>query len=86
MTSNCHLDSCPFALTDYSDQMQNYGCIPSPFDIITMRVDHGKTWACHSDPSKPCVGAIKTLKEKGLPYEVINKDLITEKDDWSLYV
>ena len=77
--------TCPFAWTEHSEIAQNYGCLPSRFDIIKMRVDHGKTWACHSDPAKPCAGAIRHLKEQGLPYQVIDKVLVTEIDPWHLY-
>lgn len=77
--------SCPFAFTDISEQAQNYGCLPSPYEIINMRVKHGKTWACHSDPTVPCIGAITYLKEHNLPYSVINSDLITEQSNWVVY-
>jgi hypothetical protein len=50
-----------------------------------MRVVHGKTWACHEDTSKPCIGAIKYLKEKSLPYHIIDSKLITEKDEWDQF-
>jgi hypothetical protein len=85
----CNLDSndccCPFAFTEVSEQVQSYGCLPSPFEIINMRVKHGKTWACHDEPTTPCMGAINYLKEKGLPYKVIDTKLITESVDWSIY-
>ena len=78
--------ACPFACTERSEQAQNYGCLPSPFEIVTMRTKHGKTWACHEEPHKPCVGAINHLKKEGLPYNVIDTALLTEQSDWGKYV
>lgn len=83
----CHVDgACPFAFNDISEQVQNLGCPPSPHEIINMRVNHGKTWACHPDTSRPCVGAIECLKEQGLPHKVLDKVFITEQSDWSSIV
>ena len=85
----CDLDSehcsCPFASTDVSAQAQNYGCLPTPYEIIVMRVEHNKTWACHSEPTKPCLGALNFLKENDLPYKIVDPVLVTEADDWSIY-
>lgn len=76
--------ACPFAWwTDESDQAQNYGCLPTPHDIVVMRVHHNKTWACHDNPTTPCVGAINHLKKNNLPYSVC--ELVTEKDNWDEY-
>lgn len=89
MTTGCvdRQDSaCPFAWTEQSEICSNYGCLPSVLDVITMRVEHNKTWACHDDPSVPCVGAIRELKRRGLPYKVVDPDLLTEQSDWHLYV
>jgi hypothetical protein len=81
----CEQVFCPFACTGESEKIQNYGCLPTPQDIVYMRVQHGKTWACHSEPTKACAGAIAQLKSKGLPYTVIDKQLLTESSQWHLY-
>lgn len=78
--------SCPFAFSELSEQAQNYGCLPTPFDIIQMRQKHGRTWACHADPTKPCIGAIQYMKEEGMEYKVINTELLTEGSPWERFV
>ncbi len=77
---------CPFAFTDLSEKIQNYGCLPEPMDIVYMRQEHGKTWACHDDPTKPCAGALMWMKKEGLPFKVIDPILVTEEDDWNQYL
>ena len=75
---NCSTTSCPFAYTDESENIQNLGCLPTPFEIVSMRVLKGKTWACHSDNSKPCVGGLKAVREFGYDNSVIDQQLVTE--------
>ena len=79
----CHIDgSCPFAYSEKSEIAQNYGCLPTPYGIKVMRLQYGKTWACHSNTSKPCQGAIEYLKRNGEDASVIDPQLITEESDW----
>lgn len=86
---SCNLESeeccCPFAFTHASEYIQGLGCLPSPYDIIQMRVKYGKTWACHDEPTVPCVGAINHLKENNMPYKVIDPELLTEQSNWGEY-
>ena len=78
--------ACPFAHTEESEMVQNYGCLPSPLEILSMRIHHGKTWACHSNPEQPCRGAIMRLKELGYDHRVIDPKLVTEDTDWSPFI
>lgn len=86
MTESCEQCSttgaCPFSFTDASEHAQGLGCLPTPYDIVQMRQVHGKTWACHSNPTKPCLGALKFQKERNMECHVIDPELITEKHDW----
>jgi hypothetical protein len=90
MTETCKqcstLGACPFSFTEESEIVQNYGCLPTPYQIIHMRTEHGKTWACHSNPTKPCLGALKYMQEEGIECHVIDPELQTEKTRWDLYV
>jgi len=83
MNKICHKDgSCPFAQTEESEYTQNTGCFAISFwnhgDEIAVR----KTWACHSDTSRPCQGAIRHLKRNNENASVIDPVLITEESDW----
>lgn len=88
MTTGCtdkHDSACPFACTEQSEQATNYGCLPSIGDIITMRTEYQKTWACHDNSAIPCVGAIRALKRRGLPHKVVDPELLTLNSPWHLF-
>lgn len=79
----CHVNgSCPFSFTDESEYAQNLGCLPTPLEIVNMRQIHGKTWACHSDTSRPCAGAMEYMKEKGMKYKQIDPEMLNEESNW----
>ena len=48
--------ACPFAFTDRSEEVQNYGCLPSPFEILKIKSESGHNWSCHDNPNKLCAG------------------------------
>lgn len=82
---NCHKTSCPAAFTDESEHVQGFGCLPSLWDIVQLRIKQNKTWECHSSPGKPCIGAIKYMKERQIECTVI-EPLLTLKHDWEKLV
>ncbi len=49
-------DTCPFACTDASDQAQNYGCLPTPHEILQMKRERGINWSCHDNERSLCAG------------------------------
>lgn len=60
--------SCPFneGMTAEADQAQNYGCLPTGYEIIQMKKRSGQNWACHSDENAVCAGLCHQAK----PYEL----------------
>lgn len=55
---------CPFAFTDESEQAQNYGCLPSPHEIIELKRKTGQNWGCHSNDQKICEGYVSHVKRQ----------------------
>ena len=47
-----------------------------------MAVKHGRKWACHDNPEKPCKGAIQYLAEKKIKVNYLDAPLVTELDNW----
>lgn len=67
----CEGEGCPVNFGNETTEMvYNYGCLPTVPDIIEMRAINGLTWACHGDPTKPCVSGVRLLKNLGLPFKI----------------
>lgn len=79
---SCSTTECPFAYTDLSEEIQNYGCLPTPQEIVNM-ASHKKIWACHTVPTKPCLGAARQLKTLGINAK--GYELLTELSEWDRY-
>lgn len=74
---SCGGDACPVNFGNEDTEIsQNYGCLPSPADIVEMRALHGLTWACHADVSKPCVSGVRLLKSLNLPFKVLQLESV----------
>lgn len=60
--------ACPFndGLTEEASQAQNYGCLPTAGDIVTLKRTSGQNWSCHDDESKVCSGLCHRAKSENL--------------------
>ena len=69
---DCHGDSCPINYGNETTEMsQNYGCLPTPYEIAKMKATEDKTWACHANTEQPCIGGLQLCKSIGLSTKVI---------------
>lgn len=70
---------CPINVTSDKGDMNGNMCLPSYGEAIKWYKDTGKVWACHMNPTKPCLGFLIVAKEQGKRVSV-NKNtvLITE--------
>jgi len=76
--------ACPFNYTSEESQLaSNYGCLPSPKDIIEIFEKTNNIWACHDNPEVPCKGAINYLKNKNLSNQPIKYNKL--EHDWSVH-
>lgn len=72
-------ETCPFAFTDESEMVQNYGCLPTIGDIADMNNTYDVNWACHHDDKKVCSGLAKAFGD-----EYLGKLFTREKFDKNL--
>lgn len=79
-------ECCPFAFTDASEEVQNYGCLPTPYEIIQMKRKSGHNWSCHSNEKVICKGFVdhvKWINENGYVNDL--KDIDTSKGNLISY-
>lgn len=74
-------EGCPCTVTDLSEQISNYGCLPDWNKLVQYYLEGQGIWKCHSQ-NKPCGGLIQTLKMNSIPLDKNNKMLITEDNPW----
>lgn len=73
--------TCPFSYNDEANQAQNYGCLPTRYDIIEMKKKSGHNWACHYDETILCGGFARYLIDERSDLDVKEGGLISY-DDW----
>lgn len=80
MIKKCN--GCPFndMITEEASKIQDYGCLPSQFDIKKWQKETGKNWACHSKPAQICAGLLNHCQENKLTVD-FSKPLITESTE-----
>lgn len=67
--------TCPFAHTDESEEVQAYGCLPSPYEIMQMQ-SKGCNWECHSQENKLCSGLVHHISYMNSYAKDLNKNVI----------
>lgn len=59
-------EHCPFAFTEASETVQNYGCLPTPQDIMQMKARDNINWECHEHAGRLCAGFAVECAERGI--------------------
>jgi hypothetical protein len=74
--------SCPFNFfSEESNEAQNMGCLPEPFNIKSIYEKLNGVWGCHDTSEeegnlKPCIGFIQWMKSKGTPIKIKGKTIV----------
>lgn len=85
---NKECNGCPFNFfSEESEQAQNYGCLPTPYDIKAIYEKLDGIWGCHETSTedgnlKPCIGFINWMASKGKPIKIKGKTIV-DYDIWS---
>lgn len=58
--------TCPFndGITDEASQAQNYGCLPTRFDMMKHFDQKGVSISCHNSAHKRCIGYYKSAQKQ----------------------
>lgn len=78
---------CPFNFfSKESEQAQNYGCLPTPYEIKRIYEELDGVWGCHETSKedgnlKPCIGFVNWMKKNGSPIKIIGKTIV----DYSIW-
>ena len=60
--------ACPFNVNEISEMVYNYGCLPTPSQILDFKLQNNWNWECHEGTGKVCGGFVAVCKDKNLDY------------------
>ena len=61
--------ACPFNCNEISEQAQNYGCLPSLYEIMNIKREHGYNWECHDGTGVVCGGFVAFARDLNIDYK-----------------
>ncbi len=60
---------CPFNCNEISEQAQNWGCLPAPYEILNIKRNHGYNWECHAGTGSVCSGFVAACRDENIDYK-----------------
>jgi hypothetical protein len=60
---------CPFNINEISEQAQNWGCLPAPYEIMNIKRDYGFNWECHAGTGVMCGGFVAVCRDEHIDYK-----------------
>lgn len=79
--------TCPYNFfSEESERVQNYGCLPTPYEIIQLKKETGANWCCHYTNQetglKICSGLIEYNERNKLNLDIQENQ---PKIDYNIY-
>lgn len=71
---------CPFGYSEQTEQAQNYGCLPTPIEMIKTYVIDRRTLSCHSNEKIPCRGLTASLAKAGITLATRDRPIWTHSE------